>query len=87
MVNLRKEGGGPSKKTAPRCEEHCAHSQRLYEGLLDLYFARISLKSSKLTASSTVLTRFSTCLQKVACPVFDWNLWLKVKSLVSQTAQ
>jgi hypothetical protein len=73
-VNLRKVGGGPSKKTAPRWVEHCAHSHLLWEEFPDLYFARMSLTSSKLTVYSTVLMRLSTCLQKVACPVFDWNL-------------
>lgn len=66
MVKRRNVGGGPSKKTAPRWVEHCAHSQRLCDGLLDLNLALISLTSSRVTLSYTTLTLLSMCLQKVA---------------------
>lgn len=66
IVKRRKVGGGPSKKTAPRWVEHCAHSQRLCEGLLDLNLALISFTSSRATLSSTTRTRLSMCRQKVA---------------------
>ncbi len=29
MLNLRKDGGGPSKYTTPKCDWHWAHSHRL----------------------------------------------------------